>query len=55
MDLDILILLAMITVNFAWWFKMQLDDTRKVALHMKKAERDAKLRADRVRQLVNKR
>jgi len=55
MDSDILIILGMIMVVFAWWFKMQLDDTRKLALELKKAEQDEKRREERVKQLVNRR
>jgi len=55
MDSDILFLLGMILVVFAWWFKMQLDDTRKLALDLKKAEQDQKQREERVKQLVNRR
>lgn len=55
MDSDVLILLGMIMVAFGWWFKMQLDDTRKLALELKKAELDEKKREERVRQLVNRR
>lgn len=55
MDSDVLVLLGMILVAFGWWFKMQLEDTRKLALDLKKAEQDEKERAERVKQLVSKR
>ena len=55
MDADALILMGMLIAAIAWWFKLQLDDTRKLALELRREELDREKRAERVRQLLNRR
>jgi hypothetical protein len=54
MDTDTLILLMMLTAAFGWWFKLQLDDTKKYAREIEQQEKDRLLRVERIKQLVNK-
>ncbi|MGB3212613.1 MAG: hypothetical protein WBB19_18070 [Desulforhopalus sp.] len=55
MDTDILILLMMIFAVFCWWFKQQLDENRKFSRELEKEKKERLARAERVRQLTNRR
>lgn len=54
MDTDTLTLLMMLVAAFFWWFKLQLDDTKEHAREYERQEKDRLLRAERIKQLVNK-
>jgi|GEM_PF-1305234 len=55
MDLDTLLLLIMLIAAFCWWFKLRLDDNKKLSKELERREKARLARQKRVRQLTNRR
>lgn len=55
MDTDTFILLGLTLTAFFWWFALRVQEDRKFAKERVEQEKDAAQRAERVKQLTNRR
>lgn len=55
MDKETIILFILLTAAFLWWFKLAFEENRNEVRELERKKRDILQRAERVRQLVNKR
>lgn len=55
MDYDTIILLVLLTGAFLWWFKLSFEENRSIVREFERKKKEKSLRAERVRQLVNRR
>ena len=55
MDKGTILLFILLTAAFVWWFKLAFEENRSAIREFEQKKREKLLRAERVRQLVNKR
>lgn len=55
MDNVTVLLFILLTAAFCWWFKLAFDENREAVREFERQQKDKLVRAERVRQLVNKR
>lgn len=55
MDLDTLILLVLTLTAFFWWFALRVQEDRRYVKELAQQEKDRAERAERVKQLTNRR
>jgi len=55
MDNGTILLFILLTAALVWWFKLAIEEDRSAVREFERKEKEKLLRAERVRQLVNRR